>query len=198
MLPASVARFMLRSLGVTVINPNAGKWPKKYVLPTSTHTSNRDFPYGIYLRAAIGEYIGFVGKASLFKWPVGPILRWMGGVPVVRDKRMNFVQAVANIFKTRDEFRLCIAVEGTRIKVDHFKTGFYFIAKEANVPLIMCKFNLRGTPCTIELSEPYYLTDDIRADFDYIYRFLDGPIGMEPENSFVYDPKVLDLLPKNE
>ena len=196
MLPAWFGRFMLRLNGVSVINPNErGKWPKKYVLPTVTHTSNRDFPYGIYVRAAVGEYIRFVGKSSLFRFPLGPILRWMGGVPVIRDRRTNFTQGVANIFREREEFKLCIAVEGTRAKVTHFKTGFYFIAKEANVPLVLCRFDF-GNEKAIRFSEPYYLTDDIRADFDYIYRFFDGAIGLVPENSFVYDPVVLDLLPQ--
>ncbi len=197
MMPAALGRFMLRLHGISVVDPNVGKWPKKYVLPTVTHTSNRDFPYGIYVRAVIGEYINFVGKASLFKWPLGPLLRWMGGVPVIRSKRTNFVQAVADIFGERDEFRLCIAVEGTRTKVTNFKTGFYFIAKAANVPIVLCRFDF-GNRKAIEFSEPYHLTGDIRADFDYIYRFFDGAIGLVPDNSFVYDPAVLDLLPEGD
>jgi len=195
MMPAALGRFMLRLNGIGLVDPNKGKWPEKYVLPTVTHTSNRDFPYGLYVRAAVGQYINFVGKSSLFKWPLGPILRWMGGVPVIRSKRTKFVQAVADIFRERDEFRLCIAVEGTRKKVTHFKTGFYFIAKEAGVPLVLCRFDFKNRR-TIEFSEPYHLTDDIRADFDYIYRFFDGAIGLVPENSFVYDPAVLELLPE--
>ena len=190
---------MLRLLNVDVVVPEklAGNWPKKYVLPTVTHTSNRDFPYGIYLRPVIGQYIRFVGKASLFRFPLGPLLRWMGGVPVIRTKRTNFTQDVARIFRERDEFKLCIAVEGTRAKVTHFKTGFYFIAKAADVPLVLCRFDF-GNEKAIRFSEPYYLTDDIRADFDYIYRFFDGAIGLVPENSFEYDPAVLDLLPTVE
>ncbi|MFK8162606.1 MAG: 1-acyl-sn-glycerol-3-phosphate acyltransferase [Lewinella sp.] len=195
MMPAWFARLMLRLLRVRVIDRNKGNWPKKYVLPVVTHTSNRDFWYGVYSRAILGEYINFVGKSSLFKGPLGVFLKWMGGVPVVREKRTNFVDSVAGIFKERDEFRLCLAVEGTRSKVDHFKTGFYFIAKEAGVPLILCKFDF-GNEGVIEFSEPYHLTDDIRADFDFIYRYFEGCIGLVPENSFEYDPKVLDLLPK--
>jgi 1-acyl-sn-glycerol-3-phosphate acyltransferase len=195
MIPAWFARFMLRLFGVRLIDQNKGDWPKKYVMPVVTHTSNRDFWYGIYSRAILGEYINFVGKASLFKGPLGAYFKWMGGVPVVREKRSNFVDSVANIFKERDEFRLALAVEGTRSKVDHFKTGFYFIAKEANVPLILCRFDF-GNEGVIEFSEPFHLTDDIRADFDFIYRYFEGVVGLVPEKSFVYDAKVLDLLPK--
>ena len=114
---------------------------------------------------------------------------------MVREKRSNFVDSVAAIFNERDEFRLALAVEGTRAKVDHFKTGFYFIAKKAGVPLVMCRFDFGGKGA-IEFSKPYNLTDDIRADFEFIYGYFDGCIGLVPEKSFVYDPKVLDLLPK--
>lgn len=195
-MPKWLARFMLRLNNVRIVDRNAGDWPKKYVLPTAPHTSNRDFPYGIYSRPIIDQYIRFVAKASLFRWPLGPLLRWMGGVPVVRERRTNFVDAVANIFAERDEFGLCIAVEGTRQKVTHFKTGFYFIALRANVPLVFCKFDFGNRK--IEFSEPYYLTGDIRKDFDVIYRYYDGVKGLVPDNSFEYDPAVLDLLPEIE
>lgn len=193
-MPKWLAKFMLRLNGVRIVDHNKGNWPKKYILPTAPHTSNRDFPYGIYSRPVIGEYIRFVGKSSLFKWPLGPILRWMGGVPVVRERRTNFVDGVVRIFNERDRFGLCIAVEGTRTKVTHFKTGFYFIALKANVPLVFCKFDFGNK--VIEFSKPYHLTGDIRKDFDHIYRHFDGVKGLVPENSFDYDPAVLDLLPE--
>lgn len=185
---------MLRINGMRVVDLNEGDWPEQYVLPTAPHTSNRDFPYGIYSRPVVNQYINFVAKDSLFKGPVGPILKWMGGVPVVRSKRTNFVDSVADIFKTKGDFKLCIAVEGTRKKVTHFKTGFYFIALKAKVPLVFCKFDFGNR--IIEFSKPYYLTGDIRTDFDHIYRHFDGVQGLVPENSFDYDPAVLDLLPE--
>lgn len=185
---------MIRLLGMTIVDHNQGNWPKKYVLPTAPHTSNRDFPYGLYARPIIGQWINFVGKSTLFKWPVGPVLKWMGGVPVIRERSTNFVDGVVNIFNERDEFRLCIAVEGTRKKVTHFKTGFYFIALKANVPLILCKFDFGNKKIIFE--KPYHLTGDIRKDFDHLYRNFDGIKGLVPENSFTYDPAVLDLLPE--
>lgn len=194
MLPVWIAKAMLRLNNMRIVDHNEGNWPAQYVLPTAPHTSNRDFPYGIYARPVVGQYINFVGKDSLFKWPLGPILKWMGGVPVVRSRRTNFVQAVADIFETKPDFKLCIAVEGTRKKVTHFKTGFYFIALKAEVPLIFCRFDFGNR--VIEFSKPYHLTGDIRKDFDHIYRHFDGVQGKEPENSFEYDPTVLDLLPE--
>lgn len=176
-----------------VVDHNRGNWPAKCVVPTGPHTTNRDFPFGIWARAEIKQYIRFVAKSSLFWFPLGPILKALGGVPVYRQKRMNFTQSVAQIFRQRETFRLCIAMEGTRKKVDRFKTGFYWIAREAGVPLILCRFNFGDG--IIEFSKPFYPTDDVRADFDFIYRHFDGIKGLKPENSFEYDPAILEELP---
>lgn len=193
-MPKWFALLMLRILNMEVVDENEGNWPKKYVLPTAPHTSNRDFPYGLYSRPVVDQWINFVGKSTLFKWPVGPVLKWMGGVPVVRERSTNFVDSVVRIFEERGEFRLCIAVEGTRSKVTHFKTGFYFIALKAKVPLIFCIFDFGKRK--IIFTKPYHLTGNIRQDFDFIYRQFDGVQGLVPENSFEYDPAVLDLLPE--
>jgi len=193
MFPAWLARIMLRLNGMRVVDHNEGDWPKKYVLPVAPHTSNRDFFYGLYSRPIIKEYINYVGKSTLFKGPLGAFLRFTGGVPVVREKRSNFVDSVAQIFEERDEFRLCIAVEGTRSNVTHFKTGFYFIALKAQVPLILTRFDFGNG--VIEFAKPYHLTGDIRKDFDHIYRHFDGVKGLVPANSFEYDAEVLELLP---
>jgi 1-acyl-sn-glycerol-3-phosphate acyltransferase len=192
MMPAWLARFMLRINGMRVVDHNEGKWPPKAVVPTGPHTTNRDFPYGLYARAAIGRYIQFVGKSTLFRGPVGAAMKWMGGVPVVREKRTNFTQAVADVFRQRESFYLCIAMEGTRKKVDRFKTGFYWIAREAEVPMIFAKFDFGNG--VIEFSKPFYPTGNLREDFDFIYRHFDGVVGLVAENSFEYDEGVLDAL----
>lgn len=192
MMPAWLARFMLRLNGMRVVDHNHGDWPKKCVVPTGPHTTNRDFPYGLYARAAVGAYIQFVAKSTLFKGPAGAVMQWLGGVPVVREKRTNFTQSVAQLFTEREELKLCIAMEGTRRKVDSFKTGFYWIARAAGVPLVFAKFDFGNR--VIEFSEPFYPTGDVRKDFDLIYRHFDGVRGLVGENSFEYDPGVLDLL----
>ena len=194
MMPAWLARLMLRLNGMRVVDHNHGNWPKKCVVPTGPHTTNRDFPYGIYSRAVVGQYIQFVAKSTLFKGPAGAVMKYLGGVPVVREKRTNFTQAVANIFREREEFKLCIAMEGTRKKVDRFRTGFYWIAREANVPMVFCLFDFGNG--IIEFSKPFYPTGNVREDFDFIYRHFDGVQGLKAENSFEYDPGVLEELPE--
>ncbi|OAV45815.1 hypothetical protein A3850_006005 [Lewinella sp. 4G2] len=177
-----------------VVDHNNGDWPDHCIVAVAPHTSNRDFPYGIYSRPVLGVDIHWVGKESLFKWPMGSILRYLGGVPVVRSRRTNFVQSVAEIFKREKVFRLCIAIEGTRSKVERFKTGFYFIALEAGVPIVLTRWDFGNRK--LEFSKPFHPTGNIREDFDFIYRHFDGIKGLVPENSFTYDPAVLDALPE--
>ena len=114
---------------------------RQYVLIVLPHTSNWDFPLGLLVRSSLKWDIKFVAKDSLFRWPFGKILRWMGGYPVDRSKNNNYVDAVALIFETNQDFRLTIAPEGTRGKVEKLKSGFYYIARKAQVPIILVAFD---------------------------------------------------------
>jgi 1-acyl-sn-glycerol-3-phosphate acyltransferase len=89
------------------------------------------FSLGLLIRSSIRLRIHFVGKSSLFRLPFGGLFRRMGGYPVDRSKSHNYVDAVASIFKEKEEFRLTIAPEGTRKKVDRLKSGFYYIAQKS-------------------------------------------------------------------
>jgi 1-acyl-sn-glycerol-3-phosphate acyltransferase len=110
---------------------------RKCIVIAVPHTSNWDFVYIMGAKAALKIPLSFVGKASLFRWPFGTMMREMGGVPVDRAKTTNFVDAMIAEFANRDEFMLTIAPEGTRGKVKKWKTGFYHIAVGAKVPLVI-------------------------------------------------------------
>ena len=156
--------------------------PDKCVIAVVPHTSNWDFPIGLCVRPVIGEKIHFVAKDSLFRWPFGGLFRWMGGVPVDRSKSNNFVQAVADIFEHREQFRLTLAPEGTRSKVEDLKSGFYYIALEAGVPIVPCVFNWGEG--VIRFYPPFMPTGDKAADFSYFYEIFDGVAGFHPAKSF--------------
>jgi 1-acyl-sn-glycerol-3-phosphate acyltransferase len=139
------------------------------------HTSNWDFPVGVMARSIHQiPHVKFIGKASLFRFPFGFIFRALGGHPVDRSKSTNYVSAVVDIFKKNPTFSVCIAPEGTRKYVTKLKTGFYFIAKEAKVPLVLIKFDF-AAKC-VHFSAPYYLTnyDD---DMKYIVEYFNGTQG---------------------
>lgn len=154
---------------------------KKAVLIAAPHTSNYDFFIALLLRQVVGIKSNFVGKKELFVWPFGYYFRSIGGAPLDRTAGQNKVQAIADLFNQRDEFRLAISPEGTRKKVAQWKTGFYYIAKAANVPIIM--FTLDFEKKQNRISEPFYTTEDVDADFQQIKLFFDGVKGKIPENS---------------
>lgn len=175
------ARFIL----YTVLGwKTVGSFPKelkKYVIIGAPHTHWLDFPLGLAIKFAEALPANYIGKASLFKPPFGFFFRWLGGTPIDRSKSNNKVDAIVNVFNSHDNFILALSPEGTRKKVDSWKTGFYYIAKGANVPIVMFTFNFKDKE--IKISEPYYLTDNMEKDFNFFYKFYDGVVGKIPENS---------------
>jgi 1-acyl-sn-glycerol-3-phosphate acyltransferase len=175
-----LAKFIYHKiLGWKVTGFNDFDSVKKAVLIAVPHTSWDDFYIGILLRSVINIQSNFVGKKALFKFPHGWIFRKLGGVPVERKNNENQVEAIARLFKKKRVFRMMLAPEGTRKKVEEWRTGFYYIAKAANVPIIM--FTLDYGKKENKFSEPFYPTDNIEADFKFMYRFYNGVQGKIPE-----------------
>ncbi len=154
--------------------------PPKFIIIVAPHTSNWDFPLGIMLRSiAKINSTKFLGKSQLFKFPQGLIFRALGGYPVERTKDNNLVDAVVDIFNSKDEFSIALAPEGTRSKVTRFKTGFYHIAKKANIPIILVGFNFKEKEIVIK--KPFYPTTNTLADFEYIIKFFSSIKGKNPK-----------------
>lgn len=154
---------------------------KKAVIIAVPHTSWHDFYIGVLLRAVIGVKTNFVGKKELFVFPIGWFFRALGGAPINRQNNENKVEAIVKLFNENEEFRMTLAPEGTRKKVTEWRTGFYYIAKEANVPIIM--FTLDFENKQNKISEPFFPTDDVDADFKFMYQFFEGVKGKIPEYS---------------
>lgn len=152
---------------------------KKYVLVGAPHTHWQDFLLGLAIKLTQKVPSNFIGKASLFKPPFGFFFRMLGGTPIDRSKSTNKVEAIINIFNSRDQFILALSPEGTRKRVDNWKTGFYHIAKGANVPLVLMTFDFGNKQ--VKISEPYYLTDNMEKDLEFIYNFYRGVKGKIPK-----------------
>ena len=179
----SISRFILHNiLGWKIIN-GFPKHLSKYIVIAAPHTSNWDFPIGILVRFAEGAKINFIGKKSLFKPPFGFIFRALGGAPVDRTKSANMVQTLIEVFNTNDHFIFALSPEGTRRKVSTWKTGFYHVAKGANVPVVLATLNFREK--TVLINEPYYLTDSMEKDFLYFHNFYKDVKGRNPDQ---FDP----------
>ena len=154
---------------------------KKAVIIAAPHTSWHDFYISVLLRSVLNIKTNFIGKKELFVFPIGWILRQLGGAPINRHTKESKVITIANLFKETEEFRMALAPEGTRKKVDKWRTGFYYIAKEAKVPIIM--FTLDFENKQNKISEPFYPTDNMDADFEYMRSFFKGVKGKVPEFS---------------
>jgi 1-acyl-sn-glycerol-3-phosphate acyltransferase len=153
---------------------------KKLVLIVAPHTSNWDFPVGVLVRSAMNIDAYFVGKHTLFWGPLGPIMRWLRGIPVDRRGRNNFVEATADLFATKDYLHIVMAPEGTRSRVDRFKTGFYYIAKAAGVPVLLCTFDWGHKIIHFD-PKLFFPTDNEQADMEYLWNYYKGVKGRNPE-----------------
>ena len=176
-----LAKFIFYKLMGWTFN---GSFPnvKKCVFIVVPHTSNWDFLMGLVIRKIMNIEINYVGKKSLFNWPYGWFFRWTGGAPIDRTKNSDTVSAVAQLFKEREVFRLALSPEGTRKRVYQWKTGFYYIAKTAGVPLVLITFDYGKKE--IKISEPHWPTEHMAADFKTYEAFFEGALGKNRKQSF--------------
>lgn len=154
---------------------------KKYVAIAAPHTSNWDFPVGILAVRALKLEVTWMGKHSLFRWPFGWIFRALGGRPVRRDKARNSIAQITELFENSDELILALAPEGTRSKTDHWKTGFYYIARAAKVPILMGYFDYKNK--VLGVRDLLYPTEDIEADFEKIRQVYEKIEAKNPEKT---------------
>ena len=145
---STLATLILRLIGwQAVLNPPPAA---KTVIMVYPHTSNWDFPLGVLFKAQYRFDVHWAGKDSLFRFPVGRLLEWMGGVPINRRESTGMIGQLVSRFQASDSFHICIAPEGTRSRTDHLKTGFYRLAREADVPLGLAFIDYRAKRVGIE------------------------------------------------
>lgn len=152
---------------------------KRFILVGAPHTSNWDFFYFIAIITLLDVKISWMGKRALFAPPLGWIMRRLGGIPVGRNMRADVVSRMAGIFAERKDFALAIAVEGTRSRTSHWKSGFYHIARAADVPVVLGYLDYsrrRGG-----FGPTVHLTGDIPRDMDRIREFFTDKVGRHPE-----------------
>jgi 1-acyl-sn-glycerol-3-phosphate acyltransferase len=161
------------------IENNFPKDIKKYIIIAAPHTSSMDFPIGIFSKFIQGVDIKFIGKHTLFRPPFGFIFRALGGTPVDRRKATNMVQAIIDIFNEKEEFVFALSPEGTRKRTEKWKTGFYHVAKGANVPIVMAAIDFGNKKVIID--KPYYLTDNQKTDFEVFHNFFKDIEAKNPD-----------------
>ncbi len=162
---------------------------QKYLLIGAHHTSNWDFPLVLLMMAALGLRLRWVGKDSLFKGLKGVMMRWLGGIPVERGAKKNFVGQIVDLYNESKEMVITIAPEGTRSAVDHWKTGFYHIAVGANIPIAMGYLDYATKTCGV--GGYFYATGDMEADLSVLRNFYAGKFG-----KFSHQQDNVRFLPK--
>jgi len=132
--------------GVAAILLRAGGWRirgmrpplEKCVVVFAPHSSNWDLPIASCAALVLRIESAWLGKDVLFRRPFGWLFRWLGGIPVDRSQHHGLVEASVSVFNRSQRLWLAVTPEGTRKKVDRWKTGFWHIAKQADIPMLLC------------------------------------------------------------
>jgi 1-acyl-sn-glycerol-3-phosphate acyltransferase len=152
--------------------------PAKCVVVFYPHTSNWDFPVGLLAKWLTGIHFRWVGKDSMFVWPMRAAFERWGGIPVDRSARSGFIAAMQAAFAAHDDFRLVIAPEGTRARAERWRSGFWHLARAANVPVALAFIDYArrevGVGAYVEVS------DDASADTRRIAAFYAGKVARRP------------------
>lgn len=155
----------------------------KCLLIVAPHTSNWDFLILLLARMSFGANISYLAKESLFRPPFGWFFRWTSGIPVERRGRHQLVAEIAQTFETRPDLWLIMAPEGTRAYTDHWKSGFYYIALRAKVPVLLTGLDWRTKTFTI--GPLIDLTGEVERDLARIRAFYADQHGLYPEHKGV-------------
>lgn len=172
-----ICRLIYKLIGWRIV----GELPKdkKYIVIVAPHTSNWDFLLCLCARFIVGVKINFLAKHQLFFFPLGNILTALGGAAVDRSKKGNKVEQAVELFRQSDELRLGLAPEGTRSPVTRWKEGFYHIACQANIPIVMIGPDYSTKE--IRITKPFWPTGDINKDFPEILAFFRTIKGCHPK-----------------
>jgi 1-acyl-sn-glycerol-3-phosphate acyltransferase len=154
--------------------------PDKYIICLAPHTSNWDFIIGQLYNVAEGLGSNFLMKKEWFFWPLGPVFRSLGGIPVYRQKHTRMTDAMAETARKAAHFHLCITPEGTRSRVAEWKRGFYYIAQGANIPILL--YGVDYERKIIQCTKTIIPSGDIEADMKEIKLYFSSFKGKKPEN----------------
>lgn len=153
---------------------------RKMVLIVAPHTSNWDFPVGLQAKLAMRFGGTFIGKHTLFRWPLGILMRWLGGIPVNRAAAGGLVGEVAGLLRAADRMTVVLAPEGTRRRVEQWKSGFYRIALEAGVPILPVGFDYSRR--VVFFAPLYQPTGDYEKDLRALRAHYRPEMGFRPAN----------------
>ena len=160
-----------------------GEFPDepKIVIAAAPHTSNWDFVVAMLAIMALGVRVSYLMKKEAFIWPFGKLFMWLGGIPLDRSSTEDTVQQIISWYDTHDQVWVVITPEGTRAKVEKWKTGFLRVVEGAKVPLLLVAWDYPGK--TIVLDRIWSTTGDHVVDAEAIRNYINSKYqGRIPEN----------------
>ena len=176
----NIAAWLLHMAGwkVDITAPQ----PDKCLICVAPHTSNWDFILGKLAYASVHRPAGFLMKDSWFFWPLGPIFRSMGGIPVTRKgkKKGSLVETIVEKFNISDKLAIAITPEGTRSRTTQWHTGFLHIAVQADVPCLLGVIDAKSK--TVIVRDTFIPSGDIDEDMKFIKSYYKPYTGIIPEN----------------
>lgn len=160
MFTRAICKFILKIWGWKVENEFSEF--DKCVIVGAPHTSNYDFVLSMIYFLSFGIKISFFMKKEWFKFPVAKLFKFLGGIPVDRQKKSNLIDEITDLYKNSKKLFLMLSPESTRKKVSHWKRGFYYIAKASNVPIVLAYIDYKYK--TMGIGPVFYASDDVEAD----------------------------------
>lgn len=159
----------------------AGEIPpgSKFVLVGAPHTSNWDFLFTMAAVRVLRLKISWMGKHTLFKGPLGVIMRWLGGIPINRTSAHGVVEQMVERFAKAEKLVVAVAPCGTRKRGEYWKSGFYWIALNAQIPILCGYLDYGRKQAGVGLS--FVPSGDMEGDMDRIRAFYEGVQGKKPE-----------------
>ncbi len=154
--------------------------PDKFIICLAPHTSNWDFILGLLYSRAEGMVCNFMMKKEWFFWPLGPIFKKLGGIPVYRQKHTSMTDAIAESAKASEIYHLCITPEGTRSPNPDWKKGFYFIALKADLPILL--YGIDYEKRLIQCTKTIIPSGDVENDMRNIKLYFKDFRGKIPNN----------------
>lgn len=181
-----IARFIIWLAGWRVVGGIPADVPK-CVVAVAPHTSMWDFALGRLAFWQMGLKTRFLIKKEVFFWPLGPIVKWLGGIPVDRQKKGNLVEQVAALFEHYDSLYITITPEGTRRLVTSWKRGYYYIAVLAKVPIAIGILDYKKKEGGI--AQIIYPTGDFEKDSQIVESYYRGVGARHPEKFNLSEPE---------
>jgi 1-acyl-sn-glycerol-3-phosphate acyltransferase len=176
-LVAALGRWMLTAAGWKI----EGNFPDcpKMMLIVVPHTSNWDFLVGLMAKFALRLECRFMAKESLFWWPLGAFLQRMGGIAIDRAAAGDVVEGAARAYQARERLVLAITPEGTRARVERWKSGFHRIARAAGVPVVPVVFDYSAR--VVRLGPAFAATEDYQGDIAKMQALVTASMARHPE-----------------